>query len=168
MSEWQGPFPSCVEHGLLDPQDFPGIDFTKQNTCPACGRILVPIERRRAPQPDAPVEALPLGLSTQGVAVALSGPYQGWVLIKHADGQWVTAAKLDEFSMGILANAALAAPRPERTYSAEEVQEAYLDGHCDGWDHVRGIVWNMAQDGAKAEAQRRWPVGERRDGEAGA
>lgn len=31
-----------------------------------------------------------------------TSPQYGWLYIPHADGQWVTAAKLDPFSMKII------------------------------------------------------------------
>jgi hypothetical protein len=53
------------------------------------------------PEAQGREETLPPGLTTDGIALATSGPYRGWVFVKRADGQWVTAAQLDEFSMGI-------------------------------------------------------------------
>jgi hypothetical protein len=80
------------------------------NAIPA---ILARADKAFAGEPgDGGEIALPKGLSMKGIAVAVSGPYRGWVFVKHADGQWVTASLLDDFSIGIL-DAALYPEKPQ-------------------------------------------------------
>lgn len=46
--------------------------------------------------------------------------YKDWLLIPHADGQYVTAAKLEPFSMGVLTHAMDAVPAPRRADAPRE------------------------------------------------
>jgi hypothetical protein len=76
--------------------------------CKIKGRMDRLTETDAAPPGDAGLRDFEAGR----VKVDMDGPYKGWVSVRHADGQWVTAAKLEPFSMAILSQPHAALGRP--------------------------------------------------------
>ncbi len=154
MSEWQGPY-QCVKCGVVY---MAGCFRTEAHLSQSgiwCDGEMRPIERRRAPQPDAPA-GVPWPLQDILRRLCRAGQH---LLTDHD----CDAHGYEEVRVAIRAGykwlRALAAPRPERTYSAAEVREAFRAG--------RRSIGYWTEEQCEKEILRNWPGGERKDGEAG-
>ncbi len=150
-----------MENNLTDPQYWADVierDILEPDKITTHLSHLRQTLRRRAPQPDALAEALKL--------------CRAELLIRHGlplgVAQSTDRPRCKTCKALLAADAALAAPRPERTYNAEEVVWGKRAAFVTGTEARNTDGYPLSPDEARIEAERLWASGERKDGEAGA